>query len=89
MLKFLIIEEKKFSNYFISRSIFKILNKLSLVHFFDVDEYLILPKYKNIHYLFNSINYDEFDIIHVNWEYFDDKELIYYDSRSLQIKFTR
>jgi len=57
--------------------------------FFDADEFLILPKHKNIHHLFNSINYDEFDIIHVNWIYFDDKDLIYYDNRPLKIRFTR
>ena len=57
--------------------------------FFDADEYLILPNYKNIQHLFNTINYDEFDIIHVNWIYYDDNELIYYDNRPLQIRFTR
>ena len=67
----------------------KYLNNYNWFMFFDVDEYLILPKYKNIHHLFNSINYDEFDIIHVNWVYFDDKDLIYYDNRPLQIRFTR
>ena len=67
----------------------KYLNYYDWFMFFDADEYLILPKHKNIHHLFNTINYDEFDIIHVNWIYYDDNELIYYDNRPLQIRFTR
>ena len=67
----------------------KYINKFDWFMFFDVDEYLILPKYKNIHHLFNKINYDNFDIIHVNWIYYDDNDLIYYDNRPLQIRFKR
>ncbi len=67
----------------------KYLNYYDWFMFFDADEYLILPNHKNIHHLFNTINYDEFDIIHVNWIYYDDNELIYYDNRPLQIRFNR
>ena len=67
----------------------KYMNFYDWFMFFDADEYLIIPKYKNINHLFNKINYDNFDIIHVNWIYYDDNELIYYDNRSLQMRFKR
>ena len=35
--------------------------------FFDVDEYLIIPKYKNIHQFLNENKYYNYDIIHVSW----------------------
>ena len=67
----------------------KFLNHFDWFMFFDADEFLIIPKYKNIHQLFNTINYDNFDIIHVNWIYYDDADLIYYDNRPLKKRFSR
>jgi hypothetical protein len=67
----------------------KFLNHFDWFMFFDADEFLIIPKYKNIHQLFNTINYDNFDIIHVNWIYYDDGDLIYYDNRPLKKRFSR
>ena len=57
--------------------------------FFDVDEYLIIPKYNNIHDFLNENKYYDYDIIHVSWVYFDDNDLIYYDNRTLLERFTR
>ena len=57
--------------------------------FFDVDEYLIIPKYKNIHDFLNEDKYNNYDIIHVSWVLFDDNDLIYYDNRTLLERFTR
>ena len=67
----------------------KFINHFDWFMFFDADEFLIIPKYKNIHHLFNVINYDNFDIIHVNWIYYDDTDLIYYDNRPLKKRFSR
>ena len=57
--------------------------------FFDVDEYLIIPKYKNIQDFLNENKFYYYDIIHVNWVYFDDDELFFYDNRTLLQRFTR
>ena len=57
--------------------------------FFDIDEYLMIPKYKNIHEFLNENKYYNYDIIHVSWVYFDDNELIFYDNRTLLKRFIR
>ena len=57
--------------------------------FFDVDEYLMIPNYKNIHDFLNEKKYYNYDIIHVSWVYFDDNDLIFYDNRTLLERFTR
>ena len=67
----------------------KFKNKYDWFLFFDVDEYLILPNYKNIHDFVNDNRFNKFDIIHVNWIFFDDNDLIYYDNRPLQKRFIR
>jgi hypothetical protein len=67
----------------------KFKNKFDWFLFFDVDEYLILPNYKNIHEFVENKIFNQFDIIHVNWILFDDNDLIYYDNRPLQKRFIR
>ena len=67
----------------------KFKNKYDWFLFFDVDEYLILPNYKNIHEFLGDKIFNQFDIIHVNWVFFDDNDLIYYDNRPLQKRFIR
>jgi hypothetical protein len=57
--------------------------------FFDVDEYLILPNYKNIHEFLENKKFKNFNIIHINWIFYDDNNLIFYDNRPLQQRFIR
>jgi hypothetical protein len=57
--------------------------------FFDVDEYLILPNYKNIHEFLEDEKFKNFNIIHINWIFYDDNNLIFYDNRPLQQRFIR
>lgn len=67
----------------------KFKNKYNWFLFFDVDEYLILPNYKNVHEFVEDKKFNNFDIIHVNWILYDDNDLIYYDNRPLQKRFIR
>ena len=59
------------------------------IMFFDVDEYLILPNYKNIHEFLEDEKFKYFNIIRVNWIFYDDNNLIFYDNRPLQQRFIR
>ena len=57
--------------------------------FLDVDEFLNINKYKNIHYLLRDKKYEKCDVIHIQWVNYDDNDLIHYDDRPLNIRFTR
>lgn len=59
------------------------------VMFFDVDEFLNLIQYKNIHYFLRDKKYDKCDVIHIQWVVYDDNDLIHYDNRPLNVRFTR
>ena len=57
--------------------------------FFDVDEFLNLKQYKNIHYFLRDKKYDKCEVIHIQWVAYDDNDLIHYDNRPLNVRFTR
>ena len=59
------------------------------VMFFDVDEFLILNNYKNIHYFLRDKKYDKCEVIHIQWVTYDDNDLVHYDNRPLNLRFTR
>ena len=59
------------------------------VMFFDVDEFLNLNQYKNIHYFLRDKKYSKCDVIHIQWVLYDDNDLVHYDNRPLNIRFTR
>ena len=64
-------------------------NLFDWIMFFDIDEYLILNEYKNINNFLRNKKYKECDVIQINWVIFDDNDLISYDNRPLNIRFTR
>ena len=68
---------------------YKYKNYYEWLMFFDVDEYLILPNYKNIHEFLEDEKFKNFNIIHINWIFYDDNNLIFYDNRPLQKRFIR
>jgi hypothetical protein len=59
------------------------------IMFFDVDEFLNLIQYKNIHYFLRDKKFDNCDVIHIHWVTYDDNDLIHYDNRPVQVRFTR
>ena len=59
------------------------------VMFFDVDEFLNLIQYKNIHYFLRDKKYYKCDVIHIQWVVYDDNDLIRYDNRPLNVRFIR
>ena len=64
-------------------------NLYDWIMFFDIDEFLILNEYKNINKFLTNKKYKECDVIQINWVIFDDNDLISYDNRPLNIRFTR
>ena len=59
------------------------------IMFFDVDEFINLIQYKNIHYFLRDKKYDKCDVIHLQWIAYADNDLLFYDNRPLSIRFTR
>lgn len=62
-------------------------NELDWIAFFDIDEFLCIEKYKNIHHLFNNMKYDKFDEIILSWYTVGGNEL-YYENKPVQERFT-
>ena len=53
----------------------------------DVDEFLCLPMHNSIHAFLKSIPQDT-DIIHLHWRLYGDNDLLTYDNRPVQERFT-
>ena len=57
--------------------------------FFDLDEFLeVRPKSKNIQDFLRNTRYENCDTIKINFLFYSDNELLYYDNRTLQERFT-
>lgn len=59
------------------------------IAFFDCDEYLDLKKTKDIHEFLTQPKFDNFHIIKINWESYDDNGHIYKTDGSLQERFPK
>ena len=61
------------------------------IQFCDIDEYLEFndPEITNVDEYLSQRKFDSVDIIKINWMCFDDNDLIYYDDRPQQERFTR
>ena len=57
--------------------------------FFDIDEFLYLKEDKTIQDYLSRDTFIDVDQIHVNWLIYDDNDLIQYDNRPVQERFTR
>ena len=55
--------------------------------FFEVDEHIHLSNYTNIKLYLQRDAFKNCEIIHLNWVYHTDNNLIYYDNRPLHIRF--
>ena len=55
--------------------------------FIDLDEYIYLKKYKNIKDYLNKNKFKYCQIIHLNQVFYTDNDLLYYDNRSLKVRF--
>ena len=56
--------------------------------FFDFDEFLELKPINNIQKFLNNIRYKHCVSIKINFLFYSDNELLYYDNRSIQQRFT-
>lgn len=59
------------------------------IAYFDCDEFLELPRDKEIHTYLSLPIFEKFGMIHVNWMQYDDNDLVRYDPRPVQERFTR
>ena len=57
--------------------------------FFDADEFLEFTKDKSIQEYLSRDVFNNVDQIHINWLIYDDNDLIEYDDRPVQERFTR
>ncbi len=65
-------------------------NKLyNWMSFFDFDELLSLKKEKTIQKFLSSLRYEQCVTIKINFLFYSDNELLYYDNRTLQERFTK
>ena len=65
-------------------------NDYDWLSFFDLDEFLeISPKFKNIQEYFGNKMFDKCVNIKINFLFYGDNELLYYDPRPLQERFTK
>lgn len=55
--------------------------------FFEVDEHIHLSNYTNLKLYLQRDAFKNCEIIHLNWVYHTDNNLIYYDNRPLHIRF--
>lgn len=58
--------------------------------FFDIDEYLTFKEEGiNIKTFLGGVEFEKFDMIHVNWMIYDDNNLVRYDGRPVYERFTK
>lgn len=64
-------------------------NEYDWICYFDVDEFLELPKHKEIHQFLNQSKFNPYNLIRVNWVIYDDNDIIYNPEHKVQSVFTR
>ena len=68
-------------------------NKCQWLNFFDSDEYLVLypqnGKNITIKQFLTNPRYDKCESVLINWLMYDDNDLLHYDNRTLNERFTR
>jgi len=63
---------------------FKYGNLYDWIAFFDIDEFLVLHNYTLNEFL---TKFKDTDVIHINWRYFGDNDLVFYDNRPVMKRF--
>lgn len=63
------------------------INKFDWIIFYDMDEYLYLKNFKNIKNYLNQKRFEKCDNILLNFVYYSDNNLLYYDNRTLSKRF--
>ena len=62
--------------------------KYDWLSFFDFDEFLVLKNNSNIQQFLNQKKFDICDNIKINWMIYSDNDLIYYEDKPVQERFT-
>ena len=63
-------------------------NNYDWLMFFDCDEFLTLVKHDNISDFLSQERFNGYDVIHLNWMIYGDNDMLYYENRPVQERFT-
>ena len=63
--------------------------KYKWILFFDIDEYIFLTNFSDIHEYLSQSKFIKCNSIYLNWLIHTDNELIYYDNRTLKERFPK
>ena len=89
-MEYFIIEGKKSPKREIYNICYNNNNKLyKWIIFIDIDEYIFLKSYLDIHEYLSQQKFIKCDSICLNWVIHTDNELFYYDNRTLKERFPR
>ena len=61
--------------------------KCKWIIFIDIDEYIFLKAYSDIHIYLSQPQFKKCDSIYLNWAIHTDNDLLYYDNRTLKKRF--
>ena len=62
--------------------------KYDYICFFDCDEFLILNKHNTIQEYLSQPKFNNYNLICINWQIYDDNELLYYENIPVKERFT-
>ncbi len=65
----------------------EIKEKYDWIGIFDIDEFLYIPK--NIDDFLSEERWNDTAVIRFNWRYYGDNDLVFYDPRPVQIRFSK
>ena len=57
--------------------------------FLDIDEFVFIEKYNNIHQLYDNMPYYKYDAVLLSWMMFGDNGHLYYENKPVQERFTK
>ena len=63
--------------------------KCKWIIFIDIDEYIFLKTYFDIHIYLSQPKFNKCDSIYLNWVIHTDNDLLYYDNRTLKKRFPK
>ena len=62
--------------------------KFDWLIFYEIDEYIFLKNYTNIKTFLSEKKFNKCEVIYLNWVHYTDNNLMHYDNRTLEKRFT-
>ena len=63
-------------------------NNFDWIGFIDIDEFIELPAYNNLHHFLSDNKFNNYDSIILPWLNFNDNNNIYYEDKPVRLRFT-